>query len=283
MDYYDLLGISKNASQEDIKKAYKKLAMKYHPDRNNNEKDAEVKFKEINEAYSVLSDPQKKQQYDLGGYSFNDNSNFNNNFYDQFNDIFSQFNFGFNQRRNSQTFILNLSFWEAALGCKKKVEFTVIINNKERKVSEEFEISPGTNNGDTFQILIDNHPIFLRIAVQEDAHFERDGLDIYTILEVPFTTATLGGSILYSHWMKDIEVKIPAGTENNSKLRLAKMGIKSGGYVGNFYFIIKLVAPKSLSKKQKELLEEFNKLENEKNNSSLNSSLKNLWKSIFKG
>lgn len=285
MNYYEILEVEQTASAEDIKKSYRKLAMKYHPDRNQGDKTAEEKIKIINEAYNTLSDPDKKSQYDYSlnhGFNKNNNSNNMNDFFAQsFEEMFR--NFGFQHANHSRipTLVVNLDFWEAALGCDKTYEFTVNTTNGKKKAKVNINFEPGTNTNDIIPVHIDNYVLHLQVNILDDLSFERDNLDIYSMLEVPFTTGVLGGKVIYPHWTKkDIEINIPAGIENGSKIRLANMGVKKNIYVGDLYLIVKLVTPKKLSKKQKQLLNEFD--EEAKKDTSFNQSLKNLWSSIFK-
>lgn len=285
MNYYEVLELENNASAEDIKKSFRKLAMKYHPDRNNGDKSAEEKFKLINEAYNTLSDPDKKAQYDYSiNHTFNQthNSNNMNDFFTQsFEEMFR--NFGFQNQFNNRipTLTVNLDFWEAALGCEKTYEFTVNTTSGKKKAKVNITFEPGTNFNDIIPVNIEGHVLHLQVNILDDLSFERDNLDIYSMLEVPFTTGVLGGKVIYPHWTKkDIEINIPAGIENGAKIRLSNMGIKKNIYIGDLYLVVKLVTPKKLSKKQKELLSEFD-AEAKKDN-SFNQSLKNLWSSIFK-
>lgn len=286
MNYYEILEVDKSASADDIKKSYRKLAMKYHPDRNNGDKNAEEKIKLINEAYNTLSDPDKKSQYDYSlNHTFDKNPNQTNNMNDFFTQSFEEMfrNFGFQNPHHARvpTLIVNLDFWEAALGCEKTYEFTVNTTNGKKKAKVNITFEPATNTNDIIPVHIDGHVLHLQVSILDDLSFERDNLDIYSMLEVPFTTGVLGGKVIYPHWnKKDIEINIPAGIENGSKIRLANMGIKKNIYVGDLYLVVKLVTPKKLSKKQKELLSEFD-AEAKKDN-SFNQSLKNLWSSIFK-
>lgn len=141
-DYYETLGIDKNASEDDIKKAFRKLALKYHPDRNPGDKSAEEKFKEINEAYQVLSDPQKRSQYDQfgtadfngqgsGGFNFGGFQDFGGGFGDIFDTIFNGGFSGFTNARSNGPqpgadlqYNLNLKFEEAAFGVTKEIEIS---------------------------------------------------------------------------------------------------------------------------------------------------------------
>lgn len=288
MNYYEVLEISPDASAEEIKKSYRKLAMKYHPDRNDGNKTAEEKFKKLNEAYSVLSDPGKKQDYDFSlknGFNsreFNSNHEDINEFFSHsFEEIFKNFGFQSGFQNRVQTLTVNLEFWEAALGCEKTYEFYLNTKQGKKRAKVDVKFEPATNPGDIIPVHIEGHVIHLQVNVLDDLSFERDNLDIYTMLEVPLTTGVLGGKIIFPHWTKDLEINVPAGVENGTKIRLANMGIKKNIYVGDLYLVVKLVTPKKLTKKQKELLTEFDSLENKKDN-HLNQSLKNLWSSIFK-
>lgn len=288
MNYYEILELDTNASAEDIKKSYRKLAMKYHPDRNNGNKSAEEKFKLLNEAYITLSDDSKKRDYDFSLKSgFNSGNagqqaNMNDFFANSFEEMFKNFGFQHNfQQSRIQTLNVNLDFWEAALGCTKTYEFALNTTSGKKKAKIEVTFEPATNPGDLIPVHIDNHVLHLRVQVLDDLSFERDNLDIYTMLEVPFTTGVLGGNVTFTHWTKELEIAVPAGVENGTKIRLANMGIKKSIYMGDLYLVVKLVTPKKLNKKQKELLNEFDNIENKKE-SSFNQSLKNLWASVFK-
>ncbi len=134
-DYYDLLGVSRNASEDDIKKAYRKQALQHHPDRNPGDKQAEEKFKEVSEAYSVLSDAQKRAQYDQFGHAafgdggpFAGGADFSGGFEDIFGDIFGEFFGGSTGRRRGRArgvdlrYNLSLKFEEAVSGTEKKIK-----------------------------------------------------------------------------------------------------------------------------------------------------------------
>ena len=159
-DYYEVLGLQKGASAEEIKKAFRKMAMKYHPDRNPDDKDAEEKFKEVNEAYAVLSDPEKKEKYDKFGHAGVDpNAGFGGagGFGDfggfDFSDIFDMFGGGFGgsrrsarrngpQRGSDLQKNITIDFTEAIFGCKKEIEIT---KNVRCKTCNGEGTAPGTH------------------------------------------------------------------------------------------------------------------------------------------
>lgn len=280
-DFYEVLGVAKNASADEIKKAYRKLALQYHPDRNKS-KDAADKFKEIGEAYQVLSDPQKKQTYDqfghaafeqggpgaggpfggfgggqgpftytyysTGGQGQNINFDFGD-FSDPF-EIFEQFFGGaspFGARQRRPTYAIAIDFMEAIHGVTKKVE----IEGK----SQTIKIPHGVDNGS--RIRFGNYDVV--VEVEPHKKFKREGYDIITDEEISFSQAALGTTIEVETVYGPIKIKIPSGTQPGTVIRLAQKGVphvQSTGK-GNHYARIKVVVPKDLSSKQKELLREF--------------------------
>jgi len=280
-DFYSVLGVTKTATPDEIKKAYRKLALEFHPDRNKT-KEAEGKFKEVTKAYEVLSDPQKKQTYDQfghaafeqgagqgpfgGGNPFSggqsgpftytystggDNSGFDfGGFSDPF-DIFEQFFGGgnpFGQRaERRQAYSLTIDFMEAVKGVTKKVTL-------EGK-TETIKIPAGVDNGS--RIRFGAYDVI--VEVRASSKFQREGYDIISDKEISFTQAILGDTINIETVEEDVKLKIPAGTQPGAVIRLAGKGvphIQSSGR-GNHYVRIKVVFPKSLTRHQKDLLEEF--------------------------
>lgn len=279
-DYYSILGLSKTASAEDIKKAYRKLALEYHPDRNKS-KDAEGKFKEITKAYEVLSDPSKKQTYDqfghaafeqgagqgpFGGaaggqygpfsYTYTTGGNPNVDFdFGGFSDpfeIFEQFfgggnPFGRQQRRPSYS--LTIDFMDAVKGATKKVQ----LDGK----TQTIKIPAGVDNGSRirfgdYDVVVEVHP---------DKRFQREGYDIISDQEISFSQAALGDQIEVETVQGDVKLKIPQGTQPGTVIRLAQRGVPHvhSSTKGNHYVRIKIVVPKNLNNRQKEILEEFEK------------------------
>ncbi len=270
-DYYQILGVTKSASAEEIKKAYRKLALEYHPDRNKT-KEAEAKFKEVTKAYEVLGDPQKRQTYDqfgaaafaqgFGGqrqsggrsgpftytYSTGGNGDFGG-FSDPF-EIFEQFFGGaspFGQRTRRPVYSLTVSFTDAVHGAEKQVT----VEGK----TEKIKIPAGVDSGS--RIRFGNYDIV--IDVLPDKKFYREGADIITEQDIPFSQAALGTELSVDTVQGSVTLRIPSGTQPETLFRLRGKGVPRlrGGGNGDHYVRIKIHVPKSLSRRQKELLEEF--------------------------
>jgi molecular chaperone DnaJ len=275
-DYYQILGVSKSATADEIKKAYRKLALQYHPDRNKTP-EADAKFKEVTKAYEVLGDPQKRQTYDqfgaaafeqggMGGpggpfggfggrqgpftytYSTGGQGDFDfGGFSDPF-EIFEQFfGGGFARRQSRPLYQVSITFDEAVKGAQK----TVSIEGKSQKI----KIPAGVNTGSRirfgeYDVLIDVRP---------DPYFQREGYDIVTEQEISFAKAALGDQIDVKTIEGPVKLRIPAGTQPNTLFRLKDKGVQhvQGQGKGDHYVRIKVSVPKSLSNRQKELLKEF--------------------------
>lgn len=286
-DYYQILGITKSASSAEIKKAYRKLALQYHPDRNKG-KDAEGKFKEVTKAYEVLSDPQKKQTYDqfghaafeqgagqgpfggaggpFGGfgqqggrqgpfsYTYTTGGDGGAGFdFGGFNDpfeIFEQFFGGaspFGRRQRRQSYSLTIDFLEAVHGTTKKVS----IDGK----SQTIKIPAGVDEGS--RIRFGDYDVVVSVA--PDRRFQREGFDIIATKEISFAQAALGGEVNIETIDGDLKLRIPSGTQPGTAIRLRGKGVPHvhGGGRGDHYVRIKVTVPKHLTGKQKELLREF--------------------------
>lgn len=290
-DYYKALGVEKGASADDIKKAFRKLAVKYHPDRNPNDKSAEDKFKEINEAYAVLSDPEKKQQYDTFGssgfhkqYSQEDifrGFDFGNAYKDMggsgggADDLFSRLfggafgrgggRGGFRsapQKGADHEMELTVSFRDAAQGAEKQIAFRRNGQREELKV----KIPAGVDNGSKIRISgkggegesgASAGDLFLIIHVVSDPVFIRDGGDLFVERSIPFSAACLGVSLDVPTLEGDKRIKVPAGIQPGTKIRLKGCGIKSLGSnaKGDLYVKIGVHIPEALNDEQKKIIE----------------------------
>ena len=284
-DYYDLLGVNKNASQDEIKKAYRAQALEWHPDRHKDNKEAaEKRFKEINQAYQVLSDTKKRQTYDqfghaafgpggragtpggFGGFggqngpfsytyttsgSPQDFAGFD--FGDPF-EIFEQFFGGRTGGFRAQQiprYSIDIDFEEAALGVEKEVS----LEGKKRKI----KIPGGVDDGS--RIRFDD--FILSINVRPHEIFERDGSDLFVRQTIPFTTAVLGGAIKVQSLEEEIKIKVKKGTPSGTMVRLKGKGIKKlreNGH-GDLYIRLQVEVPQKLTSEQKSLLEKLKKEE----------------------
>lgn len=299
MTYYKTLNVSENASPEEIKTSFRKLAMKYHPDKNPGDKSAEENFKKINEAYMTLSDPHKRKEYD-NSRIFNNSQNsaytwknqnqrhashsrnnpFENPFSDDiFEEMFRQYQHqshsSFTRKTSpTPTISLSLKFWEAAFGCTKKIKIPAKV--LPGGVYANISIEPGIEDGTRLQVTIKNKIFYVKINVKEDKLFKREGLHLYTTFDIPLTTSILGGTIIFPHWNKELEITIPPETSQGQTFRLKQMGLSKNGITGDLYISANIVTPQRLTKRQKELMEEFQKLEKQKESNSY-KNIQKLW------
>ena len=287
-DYYKALGVDKNASADEIKKAFRKLAVKYHPDRNPNDKGAEDKFKEINEAYAVLSDPKKKEEYDTYGssgfhkhYSQEDifrGFDFSNVYRDMGagggEDIFSRlFGAGFGrgggrggfrnmpQRGEDLEMELEIGFRDAALGAERQVSFRRSGQREELKV----RIPAGVDNGSRIRLAGKGGQgdsggpegdLFLVVRVLPDPVFTREGGDLFVDRSIRFSEACLGTSLDVPTLEDDKRIKVPAGIQPGTRIRLKGCGIKPLGSNarGDLYVKVSVHVPEALNAEQKKLV-----------------------------
>ena len=271
MDYYQVLGVSKNSSKQELKSAYRKLALKWHPDKNK-EKGAEQKFKEINQAYETLSDPKKKDMYDQVGHSAYSSGgartgtgyysnvggqsvNFDFGGVDPF-DIFEQFFGGQSPYgRSRQThqprsvYQMQISFLEAVRG----VEKLTVINGKEKSI----KVPAGVDNGT--RIRFNDFDVVMSVA--PDRRFTRKGQDVYYKQAISLSQAILGGTIEIPTIDRPVKVKVKPGTQSGSMLRLQGKGIPhpQSSRKGDQYIQFAVTVPSKLSNKAKELIKEFEK------------------------
>lgn len=263
-DYYDVLGVSKTASGDEIKRAYRKLAKKYHPDTNHNNKEAERLFQEVTESYNVLSDEEKRRLYDKFGHAAFDGSmgedpeefakhyrsgngdgfrqeyyysgNMEDLFGSHFEDLFGSAGrragrgsfdgFRFHDYEPADTTgEISVTFREAALGCEKLINI--------EGVTLSVKIPAGISEGQNVRLKGKGRrdrngmagDLLIRVHILEDVCFTREGRDVYVTARVPYTTAVLGGEITVDTIHGPVRCTVPAGTQSGSRLRLKNKGI----------------------------------------------------------
>lgn len=286
-DYYKLLGIEKGASQDEIKKAFRKLAQKYHPDKPEGD---EKKFKEINEAYTVLSNPEKRKQYDTFGSNFDgaqggpggfgggfggfDFSGFQGGFNGQnvefdLGDIFSQF-FGGGMRRTPKgqniTIDVRISFKESVFGTSQTISY---FKKKDAKKHElKIDIPAGIEDRQVLKVTGRGEPIdggnsgdlLVIVHVEKHPTLHKNGYHLETELKLKPTDLILGTKVEIDGVDKKIDLKIPERTHPGEIFRIKGEGVKSGSTRGDLFVVITLDIPKKIDKKAKKLLEELRDL-----------------------
>lgn len=343
-DYYEILGISRTADEKEIKKAYRKLAKKYHPDTNSGNARAEERFKEITEAYTILSDPEKKKLYDQFGHAAFDGGadgfgaygaggaygsgsgfygnegrsasyagpdgsyreyHFSGNMDDMFGDVFGDFFRGkdagdFGRQRFSGGFRRNassggqnsytgfeqgqyrsrgedlssevsVSFEEAAFGCEKILRIQDG-NGAGKMQTLQVHIPAGIEDGKSIRLRGKGMPGFgggeagdllLKVRVAEKAGYERKGMDVYTTVRIPFTTAVFGGEVQVETLGGKVFCRIREGTQSGTKIRLKGKGIvsmKDASVHGDHYVTVQIQVPQNLGEEAKRKLKEYEAL-----------------------
>jgi curved DNA-binding protein len=295
-DYYKILGVPRSSGADEIKKAYRKLAMKFHPDRNPGDKQAEDRFKEINEAYQVLSDSEKRARYDQLGEDYSqwqqngapgnydwgrwssgpgvqevnlDDLFGSGTFSDFFRSIFGGANVGQTMRgRSSRTAPsiqqpVTISLKEAFTGTSRTLQ------TDRRRV--DVKIPPGVRTGTKVRVPAagpsrsDGSPsdLYLVMDVAEDTLFERDGDDLHTNVTIDVFKAILGGEVEVKTLSGKVVLTIPAGTQPEQVFRVAGRGmsvVKRPQAFGDLYVHLKVQVLRQLTARQRSLLEEAAKL-----------------------
>ena len=284
-DYYKILGVEKGANADEIKKAFRKLAVKYHPDKNPGDKKAEEKFKEANEAYDVLSDPEKKKKYDELGANWQQYAQWNpgNGAQGQyrtrkgrpqthdegmFSDFFESI-FGFGDSRRSSVKMkgedvqaeTTLTLEEAYHGTSRQVTLGP------QKLN--LKLKPGIADGQVLKMKEKGGPglnggpagdLYITIRVAPNAKYERKGDDLYAEEPLDMFTAILGGKTQVTAFGRTVNLTIPAGTDSNKVFRLKGMGMpsyKDPSKHGDYYARMIIHVPKDLSEKERVAIQQI--------------------------
>jgi curved DNA-binding protein len=295
-DYYQTLGVKKDASEKEIKSAYRKMAKKFHPDTNPNDPSAEARFKEINEAYEVLSDSEKRQMYDrfgtvnpgagFGGQPGGGQAYTNVDMGDgSFNDIFESIFSGFGRGSSGRTRVRQESpgsgfggFGMASDGQNIEQAVTItlreaysgatrLITKGERKIKVNIPVGADTGtkvrlSGEGGQGVGGGQAgnLYLIVEVEPDNQFERNGNDLQTEVKVDMFTALLGGEVEVPTLDRPVKLRIPAGTQSGRKFRLSGKGmpiIRKKDEFGDLYARILITVPDKLTTEQKALVEQL--------------------------
>lgn len=288
IDYYSVLGLDRSASTDEVKKAYRKLARKYHPDVNPNNEEAKQKFQQVNEANEVLSDPEKRKKYDeygehwrhadefekakqqqnstkgFGGFDFSSSKMNNEGFSDFFESLFGnrqgwQSNAGFaGQDYRAE---LHLTLRQAAQTHKQTLE----INGKKIRITVPAGVSDGqviklAGQGETGFNGGTSGDLYITFVLEPDSKFSREGNTLYSTEHIDLYTAVLGGEAQVETLNGQVKVKVKPETQNGTKVRLRGKGFplyKKENQAGDLIVTLTIDIPKGLSDKQRKLFHEL--------------------------
>ncbi|WP_438425889.1 DnaJ C-terminal domain-containing protein [Aquimarina macrocephali] len=292
IDYYKILDVSKNASEGDIKKAYRKQARKYHPDLNPNDKEAERKFKEVNEANEVLSNPENRKKYDQYGkdwkhaeefekakqsqqqYNRSGQQQYYKNYSESdFSDFFESM-FGGSRRSSAQGRTryrgedYNAELHLDLMDVYKTHKRTLTVNKKNIRIT----IPAGVENGQTIKIKNHGGPgigggpngdLYITFRIENKTLFKRIKSDLYLQVDIDLYTAVLGGEITIETLDGKVKLNVKPETQNGTKAKLKGKGFpvyKKEGQFGDLFITYAIKIPNNLSKQQKELFRTLSKL-----------------------
>jgi curved DNA-binding protein len=295
IDYYKVLELNKNASAEDVKKAYRKLARKYHPDLNPNDTAAKVKFQQINEANEVLSDPEKRKKYDQYGKDWKhaetgahqqehtrqhrqqntqgSGQGFSGDFSGgDFSDFFESMFGGQGRRSGSQ-----VKFRGEDISAELHLDLKDIYTTQKQTFtvnakSIRLTIPAGVENGQTIKISghggvgINGGPngdLYITFSITNSTKFRREGNNLHADVELNLYTAVLGGEVTIDTFDGQVKVAVKPETQSGTKVKLKGKGFpvyKSEGEFGDLYVTWRVKIPTNLSAKEKELFNELSKI-----------------------
>ena len=295
IDYYKVLGVDKSATETDIKKAYRKLARKYHPDLNPNDKVSEHKFKELNEANEVLSNAENRKKYDQYGEHWKNGEEYERSKQQQQQYQGNRSSGGFENYSNGgeySDFFENIFGGRASGGRSRQSAFkgqdfnasleldlkdvyethkrTLTVNGKNIRLT----IPAGVENGQI--IKISGHgseganggpkgDLYITFSIVNNTKFKLDQSNLYSTVDLDLYTAVLGGEITANTFDGKVKLKVQEGTQNGAQVKLKGKGFpvyKKDGTFGDLYITYQIMIPKNLSEKEKELFVELSKIKN---------------------
>lgn len=286
IDYYKILEIPKTATQSDIKAAYRKLARKHHPDLNPNNKEAEIKFKKINEANEVLSSPEKRKKYDEYGKDWKHSDDFKKaqqqqhsnkanpqqdyrEFSGDFSDFFeSMYGSSGSRQAKFRGQDLNAELHLNLRDVYKSQQQTLTVNGKNIRLT----LPAGIENGQVIKINGHGAPgvnggpngdLYITFSIKNDTKFKREGSNLYTTTDLDLYTALLGGDVLIDTFDGKVKLKVAPETQSGTKIKLKGKGFpvyKKENEFGDLFATYQVKLPTALSGKEKELLTELQKL-----------------------
>jgi DnaJ-class molecular chaperone len=289
VDYYNILGVAKNASDKDIRHAYRRLAREHHPDLNPGVKEAERKFKRINEAHQVLSNPDSRKKYDRYGdkwkqadrmqaehgdvagspFGWSSRRGGRADPFAGIDDLLGGYanSFGRRGRTAAATRVegaVDVSLEEAFAGAKRNV--TISSGRGDRRI--EVTIPPGVNTGSVVRITLkEGQELLLNVTVSPHRRLSRKGDDLFAEVEVPLEDAILGGEVEVRTLKSKVRLKVPPESQNGQRIRLAGQGMPrlgSAGRRGDLYVSVRPTMPKGLSSEERELVQKLKELRSRK-------------------
>lgn len=295
-DFYEVLGVAKSASDKEIKKAYKKLAMKFHPDKNPDDPTAADKFKEVKAAYEILMDKEKRTAYDQFGHNAFENpgmgggrggqqgfgqqagyGDFDDMFGGAFGDMFSNARGGrggFGGRHSTQPqkgedlqYTMEIDLEDAISGASRVIDLPVFEGSTQTNKKLNIKIPAGIEDGGRIRLTGKGHPgvnggpqgdVYIQMNIRLHPRYTREGNNLLCKATTDFVTAALGGKMEVNTLGGAISLKIPEGTQTGRKFRLKGKGVTDRkGNTGDLIVQLVIETPLNLSERQKELLNEF--------------------------
>jgi len=289
IDYYKILGIDKNATDDDIKKAYRKLARKLHPDLNPNDKEAHHKFQQVNEANEVLSDPEKRKKYDKYGKDWQHADQFEQqqqqrsqrpgfsgrqpfgeqgegDFSEFFESLFGRASQGRQPKFRGEDYNAELKM--DLVDTLTTRQQTLTVNNKNIRIT----LPAGIENGQVIKLAgyggpgVNGGPagdLYITFSIAPHPRFRRSGNDLLTAASIDLYTAVLGGEATIETLNGAVKMKVNPGTQNGTKVRLKGKGMpvyKKEGETGDLYVTYTVKIPTDLTEQERKLFTELTKL-----------------------